>query len=150
MPADLVILSTSEPTGSIFIKTDQLDGETDWKVRRAIRTTHNVLFTDKFARINGSVRYAPACDDIYDFLGSFSSDAKKESLNLDNTAWANTVVAAGSMVALVVFTGRETRSKMNSREPATKIGKFDEEINHLSKVLFVLMMILALIMNIFR
>lgn len=26
VPADLVILSTSEPTGSIFIKTDQLDG----------------------------------------------------------------------------------------------------------------------------
>lgn len=39
---------------------------------------------------------------------------------------------------------------MNSREPKTKIGKFDEEINHLSKVLFVLMLILALIMNIFR
>ena len=26
VPADLVILSTSEPSGSIFIKTDQLDG----------------------------------------------------------------------------------------------------------------------------
>jgi len=30
------------------------------------------------------------------------------------------------------------------------MGKFDEEINHLSKVLFVFMLILALIMNIFR
>lgn len=26
IPADIVIVSTSEPTGSIFIKTDQLDG----------------------------------------------------------------------------------------------------------------------------
>ena len=75
-------------------------------MRRAIRSTHNTLFTNKFARINGSIRYAPACDDIYDFLGSYSSDGKKESLNLDNTAWANTVVAAGSMVAIVVFTGK--------------------------------------------
>ena len=73
----MVILSTSEPTGSIFIKTDQLDGETDWKVRRAIRSTHNTLFTNKFARINGSIRYAPACDDIYDFLGSYSCEGKK-------------------------------------------------------------------------
>lgn len=39
---------------------------------------------------------------------------------------------------------------MNSREPKTKIGKFDEQINHMSKVLFVLMLVLALIMNIFR
>jgi len=57
--------------------------------------------------INGTIVYAPACDDIYDFLGSFTqAEGKKESLNLDNTAWANTVVAAGSMVALVIFTGK--------------------------------------------
>jgi len=107
VPADLVILSTSEPTGSIFIKTDQLDGETDWKVRRSIRSTHSILFANKEAIVSGTVTYAPACDDIYDFLGSFTnSEGKKESLSLDNTAWANTVVAAGSMIALVVFTGK--------------------------------------------
>ena len=39
---------------------------------------------------------------------------------------------------------------MNSREPRTKIGKFDEEINYLSKILFGLMLIFALVMNIFR
>ena len=39
---------------------------------------------------------------------------------------------------------------MNSREPRTKIGRFDEEINWLSKVLFILMLVLALVMNIFR
>lgn len=106
IPADMVILSTSEPTGSIFIKTDQLDGETDWKVRRSIRSTHNFLFHDKFTPIDGAINYAPACDDIYDFLGSYSSGGKKESLSLDNTSWANTVVAAGSMIGIVVFTGR--------------------------------------------
>ena len=77
IPADVVILSTSEPTGSIFIKTDQLDGETDWKVRRAIRSTHGLLTVDKFRQINGTITYAPACDDIYDFLGSYSCNGKK-------------------------------------------------------------------------
>jgi phospholipid-translocating ATPase len=52
IPSDVVIVATSEPTGSIFIKTDQLDGETDWKVRRAVRTTHAILANDRFARIN--------------------------------------------------------------------------------------------------
>lgn len=37
IPADLVVLATDDPNGTVFIKTDQLDGETDWKVRRAIR-----------------------------------------------------------------------------------------------------------------
>ena len=122
----MVILTTSEPTGSIFIKTDQLDGETDWKVRRAIRSTHSVMFNDNFAHVDGKVLYAPACDDIYDFVGSFvNPENKKEALSLDNTAWANTVLAAGHMMGVVVFTGHETRSQMHSREPRTKIGKFD-------------------------
>ena len=33
IPADLVLLYTSDPNGTVFIKTDQLDGETDWKLR---------------------------------------------------------------------------------------------------------------------
>ena len=61
------------------------------------------------------VSYAPACEDIYEFLGSFSGEGKREALSLDNTAWANTVLAAGWMIGLVVFTGRETRAQMNPR-----------------------------------
>jgi phospholipid-translocating ATPase len=30
VPADLVLLCTTESSGSCFIRTDQLDGETDW------------------------------------------------------------------------------------------------------------------------
>ena len=35
VPADLVLLRTSESSGTCFIRTDQLDGETDWKLRVA-------------------------------------------------------------------------------------------------------------------
>lgn len=151
VPADLVILSTSEPSGSIFIKTDQLDGETDWKIRRAVRSTHQVLFADNFANVGDAfINYAPACDDIYEFIGSLTLKEKKESLNLDNTAWANTVLAAGQLIGVVIFTGPETRVNMNSREPSTKVGKFDHEVNKLSKILFIIMLILAFIMGIFH
>lgn len=33
VPADLVLLRTTEKSGASFIRTDQLDGETDWKLR---------------------------------------------------------------------------------------------------------------------
>lgn len=36
VPADLVLLRTSESSGTCFIRTDQLDGETDWKLRVAV------------------------------------------------------------------------------------------------------------------
>jgi phospholipid-translocating ATPase len=35
-PADLVVLYTTEKMGSVFIRTDQLDGETDWKLRQPL------------------------------------------------------------------------------------------------------------------
>jgi phospholipid-translocating ATPase len=39
VPADLVLLYTTDKSGTVFIKTDQLDGETDWKVRRPVSMT---------------------------------------------------------------------------------------------------------------
>jgi phospholipid-translocating ATPase len=36
VPADLVLLRTSDTTGTCFLRTDQLDGETDWKLRVAV------------------------------------------------------------------------------------------------------------------
>jgi hypothetical protein len=52
------------------------------------------------------ISYAPACEDIYEFLGSYTGEGKRESLSLDNTAWANTVLAAGHMTGIVIFTGK--------------------------------------------
>lgn len=39
IPADMILLYTTEKNGSVFIRTDQLDGETDWKLRKAITFT---------------------------------------------------------------------------------------------------------------
>lgn len=36
IPADLICLYTTDKSGTAYIRTDQLDGETDWKVRRPI------------------------------------------------------------------------------------------------------------------
>ena len=33
IPADMILLRTTNDTGASFIRTDQLDGETDWKLR---------------------------------------------------------------------------------------------------------------------
>lgn len=46
VPADMVLLRTSESSGTCFIRTDQLDGETDWKLRVAVQTTQG-LRSDK-------------------------------------------------------------------------------------------------------
>ena len=42
VPADMVLLTTSEEEGTCFIRTDQLDGETDWKLKVAVGETHKM------------------------------------------------------------------------------------------------------------
>jgi phospholipid-translocating ATPase len=36
IPADMICLYTTDKSGTAYVRTDQLDGETDWKVRRPI------------------------------------------------------------------------------------------------------------------
>jgi phospholipid-translocating ATPase len=58
--------------------------------------------------------------------------------------WSNTVLASsGHCLAMVIFTGKETRANMNAKDPKTKVGKLDLEINRLSKFLFVFMLIIS-------
>ena len=55
-------------------------------------------------------------------------------MSVDNTVWANTVVASGTLIGIVIYTGRETRSVMNTSVAATKVGLLDLEVNKLAKV----------------
>lgn len=58
----------------------------------------------------------------------------EQSLDSQNTLWANCVVASGSALGVVVYTGAETRSVMNNSQPRSKVGLLDIEINQLTKV----------------
>lgn len=44
-----------------------------------------------------------------------------ESLSIENTLWSDTVVASGTAVGVVVYTGKHTRSVMNASNPKTKV-----------------------------
>lgn len=58
--------------------------------------------------------------------------------------WANTILTSGKIIGIVIYTGRETRISMNSRKPRTKVGIFDNEINFLSKLDFLFMVLASL------
>lgn len=143
VPADMILLKTNESSGEVFIRTDQLDGETDWKHRKPIMYTQNLAEGDYNSLLDPglSVQVDPPNNQIYKFQGFFSrEDGAKESLSLDNTLWANTVLASANSYGLVVYTGKETRAQKNSTEPRTKLGQIDHEINIISKALFFFML----------
>eukprot|EP01105_Mastigella_eilhardi_P028715 TRINITY_DN965_c0_g1_i1.p1 TRINITY_DN965_c0_g1~~TRINITY_DN965_c0_g1_i1.p1 ORF type:complete len:1119 (-),score=300.14 TRINITY_DN965_c0_g1_i1:22-3324(-) len=146
VPADLVLLHTSDKSGASFIRTDQLDGETDWKLRKPLAKTQS-LSQEALASYSASFYIEEPKKEIYNFIGKLTDvNSEEEPISVDNTMWANTVVASGKAVGLVVYTGRETRSALNKNKPTSKVGITDLEVNFLSKILFVMLATLSLLM----
>ena len=53
------------------------------------------------------------------------NEGSREGLNLENTLWGNCFLANGTAIAIVVYTGREMRSVMNTSLARTKMGRTD-------------------------
>lgn len=71
VPCDVLLLRAPRPAGTTFIRTDQLDGETDWKLRRPVATTQALPTDHDLQRLPGWVVVEPPRRDIYEFVGNF-------------------------------------------------------------------------------
>merc|ERR1740128_338595 len=153
VPADMVLVRTTEKSGSCFIRTDQLDGETDWKLRLAVAETQKFKYDTDLYQLNACIYAEKPQRDIHTFIGTFrrvDNEPMEDSLNIENSLWANTVVASGTALGLVIYTGKETRSSMNNSQPRSKVGLLDLEVNALTKILFLAVVGLALLMMILK
>lgn len=155
VPADCVMLRACDDSGgdgdAIFIRTDQLDGETDWKLRRPVVATQHMSNDAQVLGCGGKLYASAPYREIYDFVGTFiAGNGHEEPLSLENTLWAHTVVASGRALALVLYTGVETRSVLNTSVPKSKVGLLDHEVNYLSKLLFGLLLFLSLLLTVLR
>ena len=92
---------------------------------------------------------------IYEYLGLYeredpvTKNIAREPLSLENTMWANTVLASQHQVlGVIIYTGRQTRAQMNQRMPSIKMCLLDQEVNDLSKFLFFFLMALSALITV--
>jgi phospholipid-translocating ATPase len=115
VPADMILLYTTDKSKSIFLRTDQLDGETDWKLRKPVAVTQEIGDPISFVGDKSHILADPPSKQIYYFKGLciFQQGIlqKKEALSLEQTMWANTVLASSYAVGIVIYTGKETRAQ---------------------------------------
>lgn len=148
--------------GETFIRTDQLDGETDWKLRLASPLTQS-LDPRSFTRLKivagkpdrkvnefvGTVEYSSPTSKVRVGQESPSTQrsVKSAPLTIDNTAWANTVLASSATVlAVVVYTGAQTRQALSTSPSRSKTGLLESEINNLTKILCALTLTLSIVL----
>lgn len=152
-----------------FIRTDQLDGETDWKLRLPSVLSQE-LPLDELTRLKVT---ASAPDQrVNEFVGTLEleppsgfydshvdksqpgqenadGDSQNNSapLTIDNTAWANTVLASNTTTyAVIIYTGSQTRAALSTSPSRSKVGLLEYEINSLTKILCILTFALSVIL----
>ncbi|EPS28583.1 hypothetical protein PDE_03529 [Penicillium oxalicum 114-2] len=198
LPADVVILKSisndpdsNDPTqrpsngGTIgtpvldsdatdtFIRTDQLDGETDWKLRLPSALSQPLSLKDLSRlkitasspdkRVNefvGTIQLGPPSGfydahvdnsrhsgEDHDNSHGVGQQSNSAPLTIDNTAWANTVLASNTVTyAAIIYTGSQTRAALSTSASRSKVGLLEYEINNLTKILCVLTFALSLIL----
>lgn len=131
IPADLVMLRTHDASGSAFVRTDQLDGETDWKLRLAVPSCQKLATDESLAAAVLTLAAGAPTKEIYDFAGdvtlydeAFEGGCMQEPLGLENTLWANTVLASGTACGLVVHTGAEVSALQCSEHVIRGLSTF--------------------------
>ncbi|KAK1149828.1 putative aminophospholipid-translocase [Aspergillus melleus] len=152
-----------------FIRTDQLDGETDWKLRLPSILSQNLSFNDlpklkvtasapdkQVNEFVGTLELGPPSgfydphvdktDDGRDYENE-DSDANSAPLTIDNTAWANTVLASNTITyAVIIYTGSQTRAALSTSPSRSKVGLLEYEINNLTKILCILTLLLSIVL----
>lgn len=147
--------ANANSSGEAFIKTDQLDGETDWKLRLANPLTQTLDVGD-FSRLQ--VIAGKPDKKVNEFVGTIEllsndspsvdrSNSNSAPLTIDNTAWANTVLASSTTVyAVVLYTGPQTRQALSTSQSRSKTGLLEYEINSLVKILCILTLSLSFLL----
>lgn len=167
VPADVIIMSSSDIEGNCYIETKNLDGETNLKVKNSLKCggSSNI----KHSQDLGNTKFWIECDapnshlytfrgtihyENYDENGQLNNDDEKEAINNDNVLLrGSTLRNTKWVIGVVVYTGSETKVMLNSGITPTKSSLISRQLN-LSViinflVLFVLCFVSGLINGLF-
>lgn len=148
VPADMVILSTSDVDGDCFIDTRNLDGETNLKPRRALQLTRRLHKAWQIPYQRFSMEIEGANSDLTSFGWKFhdhNSD-KVESINPPNfLPRGSTVRNTRWVLGYVVYTGAESKIILNAGETPHKRSKLARDLNLYVTLSFVFLFTLCFI-----
>ncbi|CAK6964937.1 phospholipid-transporting ATPase IA [Scomber scombrus] len=150
LPADLVILSSSEPQGMCYIETSNLDGETNLKIRQGLQVTAEIKDIDNLMRLSGRMECESPNRHLYEFVGNIRLDRHStqplgpdqillRGAQLRNTQWVHGVV---------VYTGHDTKLMQNSTRPPLKLSNVERITNFQILVLFGCLLAISLVCSI--
>ena len=142
IPADIVVVSTSDPDGACYIETKNLDGETNLKVKQALQAGRKVRHAKDCEKAEFWIESEAPHPNLYSYSGVArwqqrdpkDPDApvtdKAEPIGINNmllrgSSLKNTEWALG----VVVFTGIESKIMLNSGITPSKRARMAKDLN---------------------
>ncbi|XP_018331633.1 probable phospholipid-transporting ATPase IA isoform X4 [Agrilus planipennis] len=149
-PADLILLSSSEPQGMSFIETANLDGETNLKIRQAHPSTAKVTSTNELKTLSGTIECEPPNRHLYEFTGVLKETNKiAQPLGPDQLLLRGAVLRNTSWVfGLVIYTGHETKLMRNSTRAPLKRSTVDKLTNLQILLLFGILLTMCIVCSV--
>jgi phospholipid-transporting ATPase len=159
VPADVLILSTSDVQNVCYIETALLDGETNLKIRTSLSETSSILIgkeyteaAQKIYKLEGSsLKSEHPNNRLYTYEGSVKMRGNPRGIPCDNS----NIILRGSalkntkwVMGMIVFTGIETKLVMNSKQPPHKRSNVERRVNKYLGIVFTMLFLTALVSTI--
>ncbi|NWW77413.1 AT8B3 ATPase, partial [Climacteris rufus] len=146
VPADLLLLCSSEPSSLCYVETADIDGETNLKFRQALLVTHQELGTEEsMAAFDGRVTCEEPTSRMHSFTGSLRWRGHSHALDMHQILLRgcrvrNTALCHG----LVLYAGFDSKIMRNCGKIKRKKTKLDRMMDRLVVVIFLLLLVTSL------
>nr|XP_008012167.2 phospholipid-transporting ATPase IC isoform X2 [Chlorocebus sabaeus] len=145
VPADILLLSSSEPNSLCYVETAELDGETNLKFKMSLEITDQYLQReDMLATFDGFVECEEPNNRLDKFTGTLFWRNKSFPLDADKILLRGCVIRNTDFChGLVIFAGADTKIMKNSGKTRFKRTKIDYLMNYMVYTIFVVLSLLS-------
>ncbi|XP_009579395.1 PREDICTED: phospholipid-transporting ATPase IK, partial [Fulmarus glacialis] len=146
VPADMLLLCSSEPSSLCYVETADIDGETNLKFRQALLVTHQELVSEEsMATFDGRVTCEEPNSRMHSFTGTLAWRGETYSLDserilLRGCKLRNTDVCYG----LVIYAGFDSKIMRNCGKIKRKKTKLDRMMDRLVIIIFLVLLVTSL------
>uniref|UniRef100_A0A8C8Z680 P-type ATPase N-terminal domain-containing protein n=1 Tax=Prolemur simus TaxID=1328070 RepID=A0A8C8Z680_PROSS len=133
VPADLLLLASTEPSSLCYVETADIDGETNLKFRQALMVTHHELTnTRKMASFRGRVMCEEPNSRMHQFVGHLEWNGNMYPLDIGNILLRGCKIRnTDTCYGMVIYAGFDTKIMKNCGKIHLKRTKLDLLMNKL-------------------
>ena len=162
IPADLLVICSSNKDGAFYLQTANLDGESNLKQREILMDTQKIFYKNKTkeqnylekifkvyndeGEENSYIEVDQPNKDIYKINGKIYFDCKNKYFDIKNTAIRGAILKNTKFIyGIVIYTGNETKIMKNFIKSKSKYAYLDKLVDNIILVIIIIRIVYVLL-----